>query len=142
MGRMVVRNRQPFWYALYETTVASYGETDEYGNPIQTGTYPVYGEVHKAYGNISAAKGEVDARQFGDADNYDKVIVLGDRDTPIDEYAVLWIDREEPVTDLYGKPQIMDGKYVTPWDYEVTKVGRGLPGFGSAVIAVRKVNVR
>lgn len=133
---MVFRNKQPFWYALYDSTIEDY---DEYGN--QTGTSASYGEVVKAYGNISAAQGEVSARQFGDADNYDKVIVLGDRDTPIDEYAVLWIDAGEPVTDLYGKPQIVEGKYVTPWDYVVTKVGRGLPPYGTAVIAVRKVNV-
>ena len=135
MGRMVFRNMQPFWYAPYDSTVEDY---DEYGNPS---TYPTYGEVVEAQGNISAAQGEVAARQFGDADNYDKVIVIGDRDTPIDEYAVLWIDAGEPVTDLYGKPQMVDGKYVTPWDYVVTKVGRGLPNNGSAVIAVRKVNV-
>ncbi len=136
MSRMVFRNKQPFWYALYDSTVEDY---DEYGNQI--GTHAEPGEVVKAYGNISAAKGQVVERQFGDADNYDKVIVLGDRDTPIDEYAVLWIDSGEPVTDLYGKPQMVDGKYVTPWDYVVTKVGRGLPNNGSAVIAVRKVNV-
>lgn len=135
MGRMVFRNMQTFWYALYDSTEESY---DEYGNPS---AYPTYGEVVEVQGNISAAQGEVAARQFGDADNYDKVIVLGDRDTPIDEYAVLWIDAGEPVTDLYGKPQVVDGKYVTPWDYVVTKVGRGLPNNGSAVIAVRKVNV-
>lgn len=134
---MAIRNLQPFWYAPYDATLEDY---DEYGN--QVATYPTYGEVVKAYGNISAAKGEVSARQFGDADNYDKVIVLGDRDTPIDEYTVLWIDSGEPVVDLYGKPKMLDGKYVTPWDYVVTKVGRGLPGFGSAVIAVRKVNVK
>ena len=136
MGRMVFRNKQTFWYALYDSTEESY---DEYGNPS---AYPTYGEVVEVQGNISAAQGEVAARQFGDADNYDKVIVLGDRDTPIDEYAVLWIDAGEPVTDLYGKPQVVNGKYVTPWDYVVTKVGRGLPNYGSAVIAVRKVNVR
>ena len=134
---MVLRNLQPFWYAPYDATLEDY---DEYGN--QTTSYATYGEVVKAYGNISAAKGEVSARQFGDADNYDKVIVLGDRDTPIDEYTVLWIDSGEPVVDLYGRPKMLDGKYVTPWDYVVTKVGRGLPGFGSAVIAVRKVNVK
>lgn len=130
------RNKQVFWYALYSETVEDY---DEYGNQIGTHSEP--GEVVKAYGNISAAKGEVDARQFGDADNYDKTIFLENRDTPIDEYAVLWIDTGEPVTDLYGKPQVMDGKYVTPWDYVVTKVGCGLPKFGGVVIAVRKVNV-
>lgn len=133
---MLFRNKQPFWYALYDSTEESY---DEYGNPS---VYPTYGEVVKTSGNISAAQGEVAARQFGDADNYDKVIVLGNRDTPINEYAVLWIDVGEPVTDLYGKPKVVNGKYVTPWDYVVTKVGRGLPGYaGSAVIAVRKVDV-
>lgn len=134
--RCANRNKQPFWYALYDSTAVDY---DEYGN--QTTSYATYGEVVKAYGNISAAKGEVDARQFGDMDNYDRVIVVEDRDTPIDEYAVVWIDAGEPVTDLYGKPQMVDGKFVTPWDYVVRKVGRGLPTFGSAVIAVSKVDV-
>lgn len=132
---MVFRNKQPFWYALYDSTVEDY---DEYGNQVSTSA--TYGEVVQAFGNISAARGAVMARQFGDEDNYDKVIVLGDRDTPINEYAVLWIDSGEPTTDLYGRPQMVDGKYVTPWDYVVTKVGRGLPN-GSAVIAIRKVNV-
>lgn len=137
MSRIANRNQQPFWYALYESTEEDY---DDYGN--QTGTHATYGEVVKAYGNISAAKGEVAARQFGDADNYDKVIVMGNRDTPINEYAVLWIDSGEPVTDLYGKPQIdANGNYVTPYDYVVRKVGRGLPPFGSAIIAVSKVYV-
>ena len=137
MSRIANRNQQPFWYAPYESTVEDY---DDYNNQI--GTHAAYGVVVKAYGNISAAKGEVAARQFGDADNYDKVIVLGDRDTPIDEYAVLWIDSGEPETDANGKPKIgEDGNYVTPYDYVVRKVGRGLPPFGSAMIAVSKVYV-
>lgn len=136
MSRMVFRNKQPFWYALYDHTASSY---DDYGN--ENAQYAVYGTPVKAYGNISAAKGEVAARQFGDADNYDKVIVLGDRDTPIDENTVLWIDRE-PETNLWGELIVnANGDYVTPWDYIVRKVGRGLPNFGSAVIAVSKVNV-
>ena len=91
--------------------------------------------------NISPAKGSVIARQFGDDDQYDKVIVTGDRDTPIDEYAVLWID-VEPELDENGALKVnADGEIVTPWDYIVRKVGRGLPNFGSTVIGISKVTV-
>lgn len=136
MSRMCFRNKQPFWYALYSATVEDY---DEYGNQI--GTSESYGKPVKAYANISPAKGSVIARQFGDDDSYDKVIVTGDRDTPIDEYAVLWID-SEPDLDANGALKVnADGEIVTPWDYIVRKIGRGLPNFGTTVIAVSKVNV-
>ena len=139
MSRMCFRNKQPFWYALYEKTVEQY---DEYG--CQTGASASYGDPIrpvKASGNISPAKGYVVTRQFGENDNYDKVIVLGERDTPINEHAVLWID-SEPETDQEGALKVnADGEIVTPWDYIVRKVGRGLPNFGSAVIAVEKVSV-
>ena len=70
-----------------------------------------------------------------------KVIVTGDRDTPIDEYAVLWIDTV-PELDENGALKVnADGEIVTPWDYIVRKVGRGLPNYGSTVIAISKVTV-
>lgn len=147
MSRMAFRNFQTFWYALYDHTQEGY---DDYGNRIgygyqptngyQTSAYPVYKNPVQAYGNISAARGTAETRQFGDNVNYDRVIVVGDRDTPIDEYAVLWIDRE-PEIDPTGELKVnANGDYVTPWDYIVRKVGRGLPN-GSAVIAISKVNV-
>lgn len=133
---MCFRNKQPFWYALYESTVEDY---DEYGN--QVGTSESYGNPVQAYANISPAKGDVVTRQFGDDDSYDKVIVTGDRDTPIDEYSVLWID-SEPDIDANGALKVnADGEIVTPWDYIVRKVGRGLTNYGSTVIAVSKVSV-
>ncbi len=136
MSRMCFRNKQAFWYALYDATVEQY---DEYGNQI--GTSASYGNPVETTGNISPAKGDVVARQFGDDDQYDKVIVTGDRDTPIDEYAVLWIDAV-PELDENGALKVnADGEIVTPWDYIVRKVGRGLPNFGSTVIAVSKVTV-
>ena len=136
MARMCFRNKQVFWYALYAGTVEQY---DEYGN--QNGTSASYGNPVQTSGNISPAKGDVVARQFGDDDQYDKVIVTGDRDTPIDEYAVLWIDTV-PELDENGALKVnADGEIVTPWDYIVRKVGRGLPNFGSTVIAVSKVTV-
>lgn len=140
MSRMVVRNKQTFWYAPYQGTVEGY---IQYGGSVGLATHATYGPVVEEHGNISAARGSVAARQFGDDEKYDKVIVLGDRDTPIDEHFVLWIDTGAPTLALDGTPQVDDnGNYVTPWDYVVRKVGRGLPGYaGSAVIAVSKVNV-
>ena len=136
MARMCFRNKQVFWYALYDATVDQY---DEYGN--QTGTSASYGNPVQTSGNISPAKGDVVTRQFGDDDRYDKVIVTGDRDTPIDEYAVLWID-SVPELDENGALKVnADGGIVTPWDYIVRRVARGLPNFGSTVIAVSKVTV-
>lgn len=153
--RLNNRNKQTFWYANY----VDVGETyDEYGN--QNGSYAIFGDPVKARGNISPAKGNVTARQFGDDDQYDKVIALEDRDTPIDENTVLWIETEpelEPWTTETGEtvttekdepifffPSLKrneDGSLATPWDYIVRRVARGLPEFGASMIAVRKVNV-
>ncbi len=136
MARMCFRNKQTFWYAPYSATEEQY---DEYGNQI--GTSASYGNPVEIKGNISPAKGDVVARQFGDDEQYDKVIVVGDRDIPIDEYAVLWIDTVPEIDENGALKVNADGEIVTPWDYIVRKVGRGLPNFGSAVIAVSKVTV-
>ena len=136
MSRLCFRNMQAFWYAEYDATAEGY---DEYGN--QNTTYTTYKNPVKAYANISPAKGNVLSREFGDDDSYDKQIVTGDRDIPIDEYSVLWID-SEPELDENGALKVnADGEIVTPWDYIVRKVGRGLPNFGSTVIAITKVSV-
>lgn len=136
MGRTANRNKQSFWYALYDATVENY---DEYGNQI--GTHPGYSNPVKAYANISPARGDVAARQFGDDDQYDKEVLVEDRDTPINEYAVLWID-SVPELDDDGALVVDDnGQFVTPWDYIVKKVGRGLPIFGNTLLAVSKVSV-
>lgn len=136
MSRTCFRNKQPFWYALYDETVEQY---DEYGNQI--GTSVTYGNPVESSGNISPARGNVIETQFGSDEQYDKVIVTGDRDTPIDEYAVLWIETAPEIDDKGALKVNADGEIVTPWDYIVRKVGRGLPNFGSTVIAVSKVTV-
>lgn len=136
MGRTANRNKQPFWYALYDKTAEGY---DEYGN--QNSTYPTYGNPIKAYANISPARGDVAARQFGDDDQYDKEVLLENRDTPINEYAVLWIDTVPQLDENGALVRNENGQIVTPWDYIVKKVGRGLPIFGSTILAVSKVSV-
>ena len=124
--RCMVRNKTTFYYALYtgQTEI-----TDEYGNA--TGQYSViYGNPIKALGNVSAAQGEVQTQQFGDNESYDKVIVIDDVNTPIDEYSILWVDT---------LPKVVGGTTTTPHDYIVKKVARSL---NSVSIAISKVSVR
>ena len=134
--RMNYRNMQPFWYALYDDTAVDY---DEYGNEIDPHT--TYHKPVKAEANISAARGSVVAQQFGDDDRYDRIIAIGDRDTPIDESSVLWIDTV-PELDANGELKVnANGEIVTPWDYIVRRVARGLPTFGGTLLAVSKVGI-
>ena len=124
--RCLMRNKTSFYYALYieQTEII-----DEYGNA--TGQYSVrYGNPIKTLGNVSAAKGEIQSRQFGESETYDKVIVLDDPNTPIDEYSILWVDT---------RPELTDGVTTTPHDYIVKKVARSL---NSVSIAISKVAVR
>lgn len=154
MARLCFRNKQPFWYALYAGTVEDY---DEYGNQI--GAHAQYTAPIKATGNVSPAKGDVVTTQFGDDDQYDNVLIVNDCDTPIDENTVLWIGEnpnsvvlctengDQIVTNLYKPvgavtvPPAEGELYYTKWNYIVRRVARGLPPFGSAVIAISKVTV-
>ena len=125
--RCMVRNKATFYYALY---TGQDEIVDEYGN--KTGQYAViYGNPVKLLGNVSAAQGEMQTRQFGESESYDKVIVLDDKDTPIDEYSILWVDTPPH---LNG-----DGSTETPHDYIVRKVARSL---NNVSIAISKVSVR
>lgn len=125
--RCMARNKLMFYYALYT------GQTeiiDEYGNV--TGQYSVtYGDPIAMLGNVSAAQGEMQTRQFGESEGYDKVIVLDDINAPIDEYSILWVDT---LPHLNG-----DGSTETPHDYVVKKVAKSL---NSVSIAISKVSVR
>jgi hypothetical protein len=123
----MVRNKASFYYASYigETEIA-----DEYGN--STGEYSLtYEKPIKMLGNVSAAQGEMQNRQFGESESYDKVIVLDDRNTPINEYSILWVDTLPHLN--------KDGSTDTPHDYIVKKVARSLNGVS---IAISKVDVK
>ena len=124
--KTLVRNKSPFYYALYQGKTAI---IDEDGN--KTGEYEVtHSSPIRFHANISAAKGETQTQQFGDKEDYDKVIVMDNTAPLMDEYSVLWIDR---------LPEIdSEGKTVTPYDYVVRKIAKSL---NSVSIAVSKVNV-
>lgn len=120
------RNKSRFYYATYAGKV---GVRDDYGN--DTGEYEVkYSNLHKCFGNISAAKGETQSRQFGENLTYDKVLVLDIDAAPIDEYSVLWIDTLPDIS--------AGGETGTPHDYVVKKVARSL---NSVAVAISKVDV-
>ena len=124
--RCMARNKSKFYYASY------LGKTeiiDEDGN--RTGEYTIsYSLPNGKQGNISAAQGEMQSRQFGESESYDKVIVLDDRNTPIDEYSILWVDTLPDLNE--------DGTTDTTHDYIVKKVARSLNGVS---IAIKKVKV-
>ena len=125
--RCLTRNKTPFYYALYKGEAEL---TDDYGN--STGEYELtYGSPVRVSANVSAAQGEMQSRQFGESESYDKVIVLDDRHTPIDEYSILWVDTLPHLND--------DGSTDTPHDYIVRKVARSLNG---VAIAISKVDVK
>ena len=124
--RCMLRNMRNFYYATYKEKIEM---KDEYGNT--SGEYEViYSNPIKCKGNISSAQGEVQNRQFGDSESYDKVIALSNIDVPIDEHSILWVDTLPSLND--------DGTTDTPYDYIVKKVARSL---NSVSIAISKVDV-
>ena len=132
--RGLVRNKTKFYYALYETREEI---TDEYGN--KTGQYElVYSNPVMMFGNVSAAVGEIQNRQFGESESYDKVIVLDNPNVPINEYSHLWVDTPPLLTEIGTLVLKDDGTEQTPHDYVVKKVARSL---NSVSIAISKVDV-
>lgn len=125
--KCMIRNQRKFYYASY---IENKEIIDEYGN--STGEYEViHGKPIKALGNISSAMGETQVRQFGESESYDKVIVLDNVNSPINEYSILWVDTLPHLND--------DGTTDTPHDYVVKRIAKSL---NSVAIAISKVNVR
>lgn len=132
--RCMNRNKSRFFYSVY---IGKVPVKDEYGNV--TGEYEIQlSNPIEGYANISAAKGETQTRQFGENESYDKVIVLDDVNTAIDEYSVLWIDSEPQLNEDGSLALNSKDEVITPYDYVVTRKAVSL---NSVSIAVRKVEV-
>ena len=132
--RCLARNKCTFFYALHNGQIEL---IDEYGNA--SGQYKViYTDPVEIKGNVSAAQGEMQTRQFGKSETYDKVIVLDNQLAPIDEYSVLWVDSLPELTIKGQLATDENGEIKTPHDYIVKKVARSL---NSVSIAISKVNV-
>lgn len=128
------RNKSSFFYALYESKEEI---KDEYGNV--TGEYELkYGNPIQSSANISAAKGETSTRQFGESEDYDKIVVFDNEAPPIDEYSVLWVDTKPSLNEDGSLVRDENGNAITPHDYIVKKVAKSL---NVVSIAISKVNV-
>lgn len=121
--KIMNRNKRPFWYLLYQGT-----ELGKDANGYETGEKNVkYAGPVKMEANISPAAGYAQIQQFGQFISYDKVIITDDMTCPIDENAVLFIDK---------KPEYKDGRPL--YDYVVKQIAKSL---NLVSIAVSKVNV-
>lgn len=144
--RSLNRNKRSFWFCLFEEKIPI---VDEYGD--ETTEHIVrYGTPTKMSANISPASGYAQTEQFGNLDNYDKVIVTDWMDCPIDENSVLFIDKDVEYADavtvdyipretVLGDDESVPVTVEVPvYDYTVRRVARSL---NSVSIAVRKVDV-
>lgn len=117
--RALSRNKQTFYYALYEGVT---DELDEYG--LYTGAQiPSYSTPVEARMNISPSNGRSALEAFGINEQYDKVLVTDDISCPITETSVLWVDIP------YSEG--------TPYNYVVTRIAKSL---NSLVIGATKVD--
>ena len=119
---------QPLYYRLY-TGDAPITEKDEWGNLLETSEQLVSYAAPVAFrASISPASGISAVEQFGDLENYDKVVVTGDMTCPIDEQSVLYID----------EPPVKTGSVWSAPDYVVRRVAKSTNYIS---IAVRKVSM-
>lgn len=123
--RAMERNKQTFWYALYERSEPIF---DEHGNEV--GEQSIYGNPIKEKGNISAARGSTENDLFGINAVYTKTINPMPNNCPIDESSILWLEAE-PVIEA-------DGSTMTAHDYVVSQVAESL---NHKAYAIRKVEV-
>lgn len=115
--RCLRKNMKPFWYAQY---VGKTPRKDE--NGYMTGEYDItYSNPVRMRGNVTAGSGSIHTQMWGTNWSFDRVIILSDPNTPINDDSVLWIDKT---------PE--DGTY----DYKVKRISRGLNG---VTIGVTKV---
>jgi hypothetical protein len=133
--RCLNRNKVKIYFAQY---VGREDILNEDGR--KTGRYRIlHTNPIETYANVSAAKGETQARQFGESESYDKVIVM-DNVAPlcIDEYSVLWVDTEPELNEDGSLAVNENDEIITPHDYVVKKVAKSL---NNVSIAVSKVSV-
>ena len=118
------RNKRTFWLLPY---LGEEDILDDYGN--ETGEKRiVYDDAVTVKANVSPATGYAQTEQFGNLDNYDKVISPLPADFEITENDVLFVDKE-PEYDDEDNPL---------YDYTIRRIARSL---NSTAVAIRKVKV-
>lgn len=122
--RMLNRNKQKMYYALYGKEVPIYEYyIDSDGNeiPLETGeTKIVYENPIEFLGNISLSGGESEAVEFGlNLADYEAILVVAKNTLPINETSRIWHNTEPTYND--------DGTInESSADYKVVKVSPSL----------------
>ena len=124
-----------FYYAL---RIGQKLLEDEYGNIMFNKVQVIFCNPAAWRANISAAQGEIETRQFGENEAYDKVVVMDNAAPPIDEYSVLWVDIRPKLNEDGSLILDSAGNALTPYDYCVKRVAKGL---NSISLAIKKVKV-
>lgn len=140
------RNKQKIWYCTYTGEIVEI--LDENGN--RTGEkIPMYDKWQEYDVNVSPATGLSVSEQFGNLDNYDKVLVTDDTNCPITESTVLFVDKDPgldviethfvvPATALLADDEIAPIEYAVPdYDYIVRRVAKSLNSVSIAIAKVR-----
>lgn len=122
--RCLERNKTEFYYSLLQGKEPLKDE-----NGYDTGEYTlVYTLPIKMRASVSSSKGEAQVEQFGNALDYDKVIITDDIACPLDEHSVLCIDC---MPDYDNEGNLI-------YDYIVKKVARSINNISYAVRKVQK----
>lgn len=130
--RSMLRNRQTFYHASFESKTMGHDADNNYTEPVIT-----YSDPEKKEAVISEGSGEAFLQLFGMAVQYDRVITLNRGEEYLEVGSVLWVDT--PIAlDENGHLQKENGKIVTPYDYHVVAVRRSL---NVVNVAIRKVKV-
>ena len=122
--RMLNRNKQKMYYALYGKEVPIYDYyIDSEGNeiPLETGeTKIVYENPVEFLGNISLSGGESEAVEFGlNLADYEAVLVVAKNTLPINETSRIWHNTEP----TYNEDGTVNESSA---DYKVVKVSPSL----------------
>jgi hypothetical protein len=124
--RSLERNKQTIYYALYDAHIPV---LDEFGN--DTGqTVAGYHNPVKFKIRVSPNKGESENTGFGKSLDYDRVMNTADKNFPLDEYSICWIDTMPEIAE--------DGSTLTAHDYTVKKVAKDLNEWQYAIKKVPK----
>lgn len=106
------RNCQKFYYKLM------IGDQEKVVGGKSTGIHlPIYSVAYEMWANVSPNLGSTETEQFGVSENYERTIVVGDLNCPIDEHTLLWIDNVRNPGNTTENCQ---------HDYIVTSVSRSL----------------
>lgn len=92
--RGVLRNKRTLWYALYG------GKTPKVdSNGHKTGEYEITWSTPVKYrGNYSAGSSDFILGEYGIKEEYDRMLLVFDKNCPIAEGTILWLGIEPTIT--------------------------------------------